>query len=85
MTEGFYPVQHQLLVLSYSRPYGSHGTKSEEWHWDVFSVVINDLTLIRCECTSSGRNEKISWFKSEEVNVGPVIKEKCLNIMKKKI
>lgn len=85
MTERMYAVQHQLLILNYSKPFGSNGTKSEEWSWDVFSVVVDDYTLIRCECSSAGRNISIPWFKTEELDIAPVVKEKCLSIMKKTI
>lgn len=85
MTNELKTVLHQLLTLSYTKPHGSHGTWSEEWNWEVFSVTHDDHTLIRCEYTSSNRNIKIPWFKTEKMDTAPVIKEKCLSMMKKTI
>lgn len=83
MEEGLFPIRHQLLIISNTKVFGGQPSWKETWKWEVFSTTVGDKTLIRCTSLSNGRKSEIPWFETEELDSAPIIKEKCLEYMKK--
>ena len=84
MDDKFYGVQHQMLVMTYEKPF-VNGQWKETWYWDVYSVQIDETSMVKCECTSNGRDVKIPWFKVSEIEFSNEIKDVCKTKMKNTI
>lgn len=77
MLEKTYSVNHSLFIATHKKLLGSNGTWEETWYWDIYITEIDGYGMIRCECSSNGRNVVIPWFQTKEINLTEVAKKAC--------
>ncbi|MEK3975496.1 hypothetical protein [Psychrobacillus sp. FSL K6-1267] len=81
MESKLYPLLHQLLITKHTTK-NDFSSKEMIWYWDVYSVSLDEKTsLVRCSCTSFGRDVHIPWFEVTNINPEFKIKEVCTQKM----
>ncbi|MED4462669.1 hypothetical protein [Metabacillus fastidiosus] len=73
--------EHYLLLIDKERPFGSNGTWTETWTWEVFIASSGEEYMGKAVCEN--RDVKIPWIDLKDDNISDEMIRICKNHMNK--